>query len=108
MTDETLPSRPDSGQPIISREEAKGLGLKRYYTGEPCAEGHYSEKCVKNNDCIKCRHTRQRDKRESETPEQRQARLLYMRQYTEKNKQKKKEYDKKYREENIKEILKKG
>lgn len=31
---------------IISKEEARGLGLSRYFTGEPCRNGHISERSV--------------------------------------------------------------
>jgi hypothetical protein len=36
---------------IISRQEAKALGLKRYFTGEPCKNGHVCERYVL---CAKC------------------------------------------------------
>ena len=39
---------------IILLEEAKELGLSKYYTGEKCAKGHYSERYVKSCACVKC------------------------------------------------------
>jgi 5-methylcytosine-specific restriction endonuclease McrA len=40
---------------IISREEAKNQGLKRYFTGEPCKNGHISERWVTQKNCIQCK-----------------------------------------------------
>ncbi len=39
---------------IISRTQAASLGLKRYYTGQPCVHGHLDERMVSNWRCIKC------------------------------------------------------
>ena len=38
---------------IISRKEAKALGLKRYFTGKPCKHGHLSERSI-DNGCLEC------------------------------------------------------
>ena len=40
--------------PIISKEEAKAKGLKRFFTGIPCEKGHISEKLVSNRGCCEC------------------------------------------------------
>lgn len=39
---------------IIERSEAIKLGLKRYYTGEPCKNGHVHERSVANYGCLEC------------------------------------------------------
>ncbi len=39
----------------ITRNEAKALGLKRYFTGEPCKHGHISERRVCDYSCIECK-----------------------------------------------------
>jgi hypothetical protein len=39
---------------IISREEAKKLGLKRYFTGKSCSRGHISERFVSTYNCLLC------------------------------------------------------
>tara|TARA_R110002020_G_scaffold475356_1_gene709740 strand:+ start:2837 stop:3448 length:612 start_codon:yes stop_codon:yes gene_type:complete len=39
---------------IISRKEAKALGLKYYFTGKPCKQGHTSEKQTKKGYCCEC------------------------------------------------------
>lgn len=41
-------------QQIISREEAREKGLKRYYTGKECKHGHLDERLTKQGNCIKC------------------------------------------------------
>lgn len=45
-----------SGNPlkIIWRDEAKALGLDRYYTGFPCVRGHRAERFVDNIRCVEC------------------------------------------------------
>lgn len=40
---------------IISRKEAKALGLTQYFTGKPCKYGHISPLLVNEYSCIKCR-----------------------------------------------------
>lgn len=39
---------------IISRSEAKGLGLARYFTGNPCSKGHICERLVCSHKCVEC------------------------------------------------------
>jgi hypothetical protein len=38
----------------ISREEAIQLGLKLYFTGDPCKRGHICERRVNRWDCVEC------------------------------------------------------
>lgn len=40
--------------PIILRKEAKSLGIKRYFTGKPCLNGHTSERFTSNGLCYAC------------------------------------------------------
>ena len=40
---------------IVSRKEAKALGLARYFTGIPCKHGHIDERITKYCHCISCR-----------------------------------------------------
>ena len=42
------------GVKIISAKEAKALGLKRYFTGEPCPQGHVDERFVRTRKCRSC------------------------------------------------------
>jgi len=37
---------------LISKNEAKAKGLKKYYTGIPCKEGHLSERYVSSSNCM--------------------------------------------------------
>jgi predicted nucleic acid-binding Zn-ribbon protein len=48
--------------PKISREEAREKGLKRFFTGEPCKQGHISERQVSSGECIECARERSRIK----------------------------------------------
>lgn len=40
---------------LITKEEAKALGLKRYFTGKPCLNGHLVERYAMNGGCAECR-----------------------------------------------------
>jgi hypothetical protein len=37
-----------------SREQAKALGLKHYFTGEPCKRGHIEKRYVCSGVCLEC------------------------------------------------------
>ena len=39
---------------IISRDEAKAQGLKRYFTGKPCKYGHVVERYATSKGCVEC------------------------------------------------------
>lgn len=41
---------------IISREEAASQGKKRYFTGQPCRNGHVAQRYVLNSGCLDCAH----------------------------------------------------
>lgn len=41
-------------QEIISRKEAKTLGLKHYFTGKECPNGHISKRTVSSYGCVQC------------------------------------------------------
>lgn len=40
---------------IISRKEARAVGLKRYFTGKACKHGHVAERKVSSRECFECR-----------------------------------------------------
>ena len=40
--------------PIVTSDEARAAGLKRYFTGEPCLRGHVFQRMVSNNRCVVC------------------------------------------------------
>lgn len=53
----------------ITRAEAKARGLKRYFTGKPCKNGHVDERATNSGHCVACdvlwsakRYERDRDK----------------------------------------------
>ncbi len=39
---------------VISLSEAKAQGLKRYFTGRPCKNGHVAERSVSSRGCMEC------------------------------------------------------
>ena len=40
---------------IISCKEAKSKGLKRYFTGKTCKNGHSSERYSQDSSCLECK-----------------------------------------------------
>ena len=47
----------------ISRETAARLGLKRFFTGVPCRNGHICERLVNGKECVECHRLRQQTER---------------------------------------------
>lgn len=44
---------------MISRQDAKAQGLKRYFTGKPCKFGHVAERFVGCHSCQECKNLAQ-------------------------------------------------
>ena len=42
------------GSPVISRKAAIAAGLRRYFTGYPCARNHIAERRVSSRQCVEC------------------------------------------------------
>lgn len=38
----------------MTRNNARALGLQRYFTGKPCARGHVAERYVRSHCCVAC------------------------------------------------------
>lgn len=49
---------------VVTRKEAKALGLKRYFNGVPCPKGHLAERTFKKSTCVECSNTYYRDNRD--------------------------------------------
>ena len=39
---------------MISRAEAQALGLKKFFTGQPCRRGHVAERYTNGGACVEC------------------------------------------------------
>jgi mannose-6-phosphate isomerase-like protein (cupin superfamily) len=57
---------------IITREEAKRIGQKWYFTGEPCKYGHVDKRYVKSGICYECK----RNQNQKQTNENRKVVLV--------------------------------
>lgn len=53
---------------IISRKEARTVGLPRYFTGVPCRRGHLSERFTIRKQCVDC-HREDQAAARAKTPE---------------------------------------
>lgn len=69
MADSTL-TRQNRDYAIRTREEARALGLKQYYTGKPCKHGHVEPRAVVNGTCLECVQTRWKDWYQSDDAKQ--------------------------------------
>lgn len=82
---------------IISRKEAKSLGLTHYFTGKPCVNGHISKRVIQGK-CCQCDVENQRARRAN--PEKAERIRLLSREAWARNealRKRKSEYDKKRR-----------
>lgn len=82
--------------PYITRKEARDRGLRRYFTGKPCKNGHLSERHTSNTHCLACRMEAERKWR-AVNPERVRARND---QYRLENRAQLLVYGQKYRKEN--------
>lgn len=82
---------------IITRKEAKALGLKRYFTGKPCKRGHICDRYVSDS-CVECKKDYYQDNKEQITEKQKVYHKINKKQITERNK----EYYKSNREQKLK------
>ncbi len=78
-----------------SRKDALGLGINRYFTGNPCARGHICERKVHDHECIECGKIKFKKYRITHS----EKRKKYKQQWAKKNRKKIGEYNRrKYRE----------
>lgn len=91
---------------IISRKEAKELGLKFYFTGKQCKYGHIAERRTSNGFCLGCES--EKDYREYKTEiakkhysENKEHRSLLIKQWADNNRNKVRSYKNKWSANNI-------
>jgi len=91
---------------IITKAEAKRLGLKRYFTGKPCKYGHVAERFY-SGDCTICQKKYREENREKLLArrreyyeENRDRELARRREYYEENRDREKARAMEYYEEN--------
>jgi 5-methylcytosine-specific restriction endonuclease McrA len=58
MATENIPQ----DRPIVTIEQARKLGLARYFTGKPCKNGHVCERSTDRRLCLECYRQKQRAK----------------------------------------------
>ena len=81
---------------IIGRDEASALGLKRFFTGNPCKRGHVAERDVDSRECMECSRERGRKRRAADPEGYRE----YGRKWRAANPQKAREYQRRWRAAN--------
>ena len=90
----------ESEKKIISRVEAKALGLKRYFTGVTCKKGHVAEQMVNGYTCTECSRESQVKYRKANPNKERERKAKYR----EANTEKERESQATYREVNASKI----
>jgi hypothetical protein len=83
-----------------SRKQAMALGLKRYFTGEPCLHGHIAERVARSGRCLECERERTRKRRAADPEEYRE----YCRKWRAANRQRAREYQREYRAANLERV----
>lgn len=81
---------------LLSAEQAKSLGIREYFTGIPCVQGHLSPRYTSSRACIEC----SRIARTRWGNENREKRLEYSKKYREETKHIKIVIMKEWREKN--------
>lgn len=99
---------------IITKAEAKEQGLKTYFTGEPCRNGHIAKRFCCNGQCDECgKASREKNKKEvfkryydktRQRPEIVEAMRTRSKEYMRTHKEERQEYNRKYGQENKEEI----
>ena len=89
---------------IISRDEARALNLKSFFTGEPCKHGHVAERYVGSGGCVECVCGRKREWRaanpEKARERDRECRRVWRAANLEKIRERDRRYARKYRAAN--------
>lgn len=87
---------------MVTRAEAKALGLGRYFSGSRCKHGHVSERATRNGDCLECATVRlaTRDRteelRRKRTPEARVSAREYARVWRDEHREEVRTYHRDY------------
>lgn len=97
MADVDLSPACEANKAIVSRDEAKRLSLKRYFTGIPCPQGHIDERYCSSFACVTCAR-QHRLRYYAESPEKHRERC---RRYAERNPEKAIQRSKEYRRNNL-------
>lgn len=92
MADDSFPL------PIISRKQARALGLKRFFTGKPCKQGHVAERGVAGGCCIVCREARVKAWNATNPKRRKVTRERWLEQNRERDLQSKRNYAARHRE----------
>lgn len=61
MSLQLLPVGKMSDMDIITRQEARASGYKRYFTGAPCLRGHIEERITSSGACLACAREKQNE-----------------------------------------------
>lgn len=86
---------------IISRKDAKSLGLTYYFTGKPCKRGHVAARLSSSANCVECKSVL------SSSDSYKEQKKKYQKGYYRKNISKQAEYHKNYRSKNREELREK-
>jgi hypothetical protein len=66
---------------VVSRKEAQAAGLRHYFTGVPCVNGHVERRLTVQRHCLGCARDRQAAKREEAPEVERATKARYYRRH---------------------------
>lgn len=91
---------------IITKEQARQQGLKRYFTGVPCRYEHISERLVSTGQCCECKRVKHKEYRYNDLEKHRERERNYYAQGSEERKTKVKRRVKQYYGDNKEQLYK--
>lgn len=91
----------DNEQLPRTRAEAASLGIKHYFTGQPCKRGHMEKRLTSSGQCKECARTLQR----AAYPKRIEKILSYQSEYRDRNREKIRAYAKEWRKKNPEKFL---
>ncbi|QOD65824.1 HNH endonuclease [Ochrobactrum sp. MT180101] len=74
-----------------SKMEAKAIGSKHFFTGEPCKRGHISKRYTSTGQCAECQYLHRLRWKADNPEKEKESRLLSVRAWVERNPERKKE-----------------
>lgn len=87
--------RHDNDNYPATRDEARSLSAKYFFTGEPCSRGHISRRYVSTGNCATCQYEHRIRWREANPDKEAESRLISVRVWAARNPERKRELAKK-------------
>ena len=84
----------------IGRDEARALGLKRFFPSKPCKRGHVTEYYVSSRECVECNDGRKREWRAANLQKAKERERKRLRKYRTTHPEMTREYGRRWKSAN--------